>query len=217
MAAFGKAKPKLKRENTDTSSADVSAAASPAADSLMLDVSEDEEDSYVPPVVDKEKVDEGRKARKEREAALKRMMEDDDGEDEDVVEKVEEKTESEDAEDDDVMDIENPVVKAKAEEQKEYVEVSNGRRRGRRRVMKKKTIKDEEGYLGKFRIGVLIWLLLKLNVVTREEPAWESFSEDEPVAKKKAPSASSFGSTKGKKPAGKGGQGNIMSFFGKKT
>jgi DNA polymerase delta subunit 3 len=27
--------------------------------------------------------------------------------------------------------------------------VQNGRRRGKRRVMKKKTVKDEEGYLGK--------------------------------------------------------------------
>jgi DNA polymerase delta subunit 3 len=31
----------------------------------------------------------------------------------------------------------------------ESVVVSNGRRRGRRRVMKKKTERDEEGYLGK--------------------------------------------------------------------
>ena len=30
------------------------------------------------------------------------------------------------------------------------VSVSNGRRRGRRKVMKKKMIKDEEGYLGMF-------------------------------------------------------------------
>ena len=47
--------------------------------------------------------------------------------------------------------------------------------------------------------------------MTREEATWESFSEDEPAPKKKpaAPVA------KGK--AGKGqGQGNIMSFFGKK-
>jgi len=29
------------------------------------------------------------------------------------------------------------------------VTVSGGRRRGKRRVMRKKTIKDEEGYLGK--------------------------------------------------------------------
>lgn len=36
----------------------------------------------------------------------------------------------------------------KAEEPAPTVTVQNGRRRGRRRVMKKKTVKDEEGYLG---------------------------------------------------------------------
>jgi DNA polymerase delta subunit 3 len=30
------------------------------------------------------------------------------------------------------------------------VSVENGRRRGRRRVMKKKKVKDEDGYLGKY-------------------------------------------------------------------
>ncbi|CAD0095055.1 unnamed protein product [Aureobasidium vineae] len=34
------------------------------------------------------------------------------------------------------------------EEPEETVTVSDGRRRGRRRVMKKKTVQDEEGYLG---------------------------------------------------------------------
>jgi DNA polymerase delta subunit 3 len=34
------------------------------------------------------------------------------------------------------------------DDEKPTVTVSNGRRRGRRRVMKKKTVKDEEGYLG---------------------------------------------------------------------
>ena len=36
----------------------------------------------------------------------------------------------------------------KVEEPEPTVTVQNGRRRGRRRVMKKKTVKDEEGYLG---------------------------------------------------------------------
>lgn len=36
------------------------------------------------------------------------------------------------------------------EEPQETVTVTDGRRRGRRRVMKKKTVQDEEGYLGKF-------------------------------------------------------------------
>lgn len=90
---------------------------------------------------------------------------------------------------------------------------SNGRRRGRRKVMRKKTTRDADGYL-----------------VTKEEPAWESFSEDEvqpPVKKAKpatpavrsAPAAST--GEKGDKASGtakkgKVGQGNIMNFFAKK-
>lgn len=46
---------------------------------------------------------------------------------------------------------------------------------------------------------------------------WESFSEDEPAPKAKPkPVAVASTSSKGKKPAAKVGQGNIMSFFGKK-
>lgn len=41
----------------------------------------------------------------------------------------------------------NPKAQTK-EEPEETVTVSDGRRRGRRRVMKKKTVQDEEGYLG---------------------------------------------------------------------
>ena len=39
---------------------------------------------------------------------------------------------------------------AKKEEGKEHVTFVGGRRRGRRQVSKKKTIKDDEGYLGMF-------------------------------------------------------------------
>ncbi|KAG8527465.1 uncharacterized protein KY384_007617 [Bacidia gigantensis] len=52
--------------------------------------------------------------------------------------------------------------------------------------------------------------------VTKEEPAWESFSEDEPPPTKDKTLSSSAASAKAKKAAGKPGQGNIMSFFGKK-
>ena len=54
--------------------------------------------------------------------------------------------------------------------------------------------------------------------MTKEEPAWESFSEDEPVPAAKPRLSSSMASTVGrpKKAATKPGQGNIMSFFGKK-
>lgn len=52
--------------------------------------------------------------------------------------------------------------------------------------------------------------------VTKEEPVWESFSEDEPmVAKPKANSAMA-NMEKLRRGPGKAGQGSIMSFFGKK-
>jgi DNA polymerase delta subunit 3 len=53
------------------------------------------------------------------------------------------------------------------------------------------------------------------DIVTREEAAWESFSEDEPAFKKAKPTPAP--AAKGaKKSTAKPGQGNIMSFFGKK-
>lgn len=53
------------------------------------------------------------------------------------------------------------------------------------------------------------------RIVTKEEAVWESFSEDEPVAPKPRV-ATQPTTSKGKKSAAKAGQGNIMSFFGKK-
>lgn len=52
--------------------------------------------------------------------------------------------------------------------------------------------------------------------VTKEEPVWESFSEDEPAPTEKTPASTASSSAKAKKSGGKPGQGNIMSFFGKK-
>lgn len=107
------------------------------------------------------------------------------------------------------------------QDQEPEVTISNGRRRGRRKVMKKKTTRDAEGYL-----------------VTREEAAWESFSEDEPIpqprqqpevknlmgsgagpGEKSADGAGASGAdkaTKDKARKAKPGQGNIMNFFVKK-
>ncbi|KAE9371793.1 hypothetical protein N431DRAFT_484249 [Stipitochalara longipes BDJ] len=175
--SFAKAKPKLKREGTDSSVVE---------DSPMRDVDdEDEEETYVPPPQpSKEIVDSDRKARKEREEKLRRMMEEEEDEDEvEVVEKPKEKA---------------MVKEESVEPEEEKSVVSGGRRRGRRRIMKKKTVKDAEGYL-----------------VTKEEPVWESFSEDEAPAPAK-PKVSASSTTKGKKSTAKTGQGNIMSFFGKK-
>ena len=103
----------------------------------------------------------------------------------------------------------------KKQEPEETVTVSDGRRRGRRRVMKKKTVQDEEGYLGMSEsLRTKIHLELTQFTVTREEAAWESFSEEEPAPKKAKASAAPT-TAKTKKAAPKG-QGNIMSFFSKK-
>jgi DNA polymerase delta subunit 3 len=103
-----------------------------------------------------------------------------------------------DAETDDkesgAMDV-SQEVSSKKEQEVPTVSTQGGRRRGRRQVKKKKTIKDEEGYL-----------------VTKEELVWESFSEDEPAPPLKTKLTATKGADKGK-----GGQkGNIMSFFSKK-
>lgn len=105
-------------------------------------------------------------------------------------------------------------------EQEKPATVSGGRRRGRRKVMKKKTLRDEEGYLGwfpPFICGPRSLRSLIRSAVTKEEPAWESFSEDEPPPKETTlTSTPSSISTKGQKTTAKKGQGNLMSFFGKK-
>ncbi|KAF2672378.1 hypothetical protein BT63DRAFT_411653 [Microthyrium microscopicum] len=90
-------------------------------------------------------------------------------------------------------------------EETEHATVTNGRRRGKRQVVKKRTFEDEDGYL-----------------VTREEMEWESFSEDEPApaptkkVKLSAASTASSGPNKKKSTGAPSKQGSIMSFFGKK-
>lgn len=117
-----------------------------------VDDDDDEEDTYVPPPQKaREEKGEGesdRQSRKAREAALKAMMEDSDGEEEVKVGKRPEVEENE-------VEVETPDVEMKDETPPAPV-VSDGRRRGRRRVMKKKTVKDEDGYLGELclcRVG----------------------------------------------------------------
>ena len=120
-----------------------------------------------------------------------------------------------------------PIPTPKEPSPEPAVTVTGGRRRGRRKIMKKKTIKDEEGYLGLCPSRQALLRLSHSNtnllsyLVTKEEPAWESFSEDEPGPTKERTPASTAASAssmaaKGKKTGGKPAQGNIMSFFGKK-
>ena len=196
LKSFAKAKPKITREDTATDSEE----ASVLEDEPINNMSEDEEESYVPPAPSSEIAASDRKSRKEREAALKRMMEDEEG---NLVA----------ASEPEVDDVEPLEAERSVKEEEPVIEVSGGRRRGRRKIIKKKTVKDDEGYLGLFpRSHVSIKRLI--HVVTREEAVWESFSEDEPAPPKmKAQPASN---PKAKKLPAKVGQGNIMSFFGKR-
>ncbi|EFX04516.1 hypothetical protein CMQ_1444 [Grosmannia clavigera kw1407] len=196
MQAFAKgaaaAKPKKKEP--------VVVAKEDTAMALSDDGGDDDDDELLP----KPQTGHGVKSRKEREEELLKMMEEDDDEEKSE----EDEKEGENALMEDLLeDTEEPSA-PEAPEKEEITEVistttGDGRRRGKRRVMRKKMIEDEGGYL-----------------VTIQEPGWESFSEDEAPPPKPAqpakPAQKSHSTTpaaKAKKPAG---QGSIMSFFSKK-
>ncbi|TGO40035.1 hypothetical protein BHYA_0043g00210 [Botrytis hyacinthi] len=187
--AFAKTQPKkAKIEETESSIKD---------DTAMKDVSDDdEEDTWMPAPVSKETKSQDRSSRKATQERLRKMMEDDDEEEEEE-EAAEEKAAPSPAPETPAEELEEEKEPEETKEEEPVATTSSGRRRGRRRVMKKRTVKDEDGYL-----------------VTKQEAAWESFSEDEPAPAPKAKAAPV--STKPKKDAPKKGQGNIMAFFGKK-
>ncbi|WYZ45091.1 hypothetical protein EsH8_VIII_000407 [Colletotrichum jinshuiense] len=187
-AAIASSKPKETPSKATTNS--------PANNSPALSDDGEDDDEDIPAA--KSSANSGRKSRKDREAELKQMMEESEDE-EDPEDKEEEPV------DEPMEEAPEPEVEAKVEPEPAEIVSStgDGRRRGKRRVMKKKQIMDDQGYL-----------------VTIQEPAWEEFSEDEappPPTKPKPSSAPSSGSqaSKPKKAAPKG-QGNIMSFFSKK-
>ncbi|CAD6448749.1 6806d994-e46a-4318-bff7-36fbd8e02c57 [Sclerotinia trifoliorum] len=188
--AFAKTQPKkAKIEGTDSSAKEV--------DTPMKDASDDDdEDTWMPAPVRKETKANDRKSRKETQERLRKMMEDDDEEEEE--EEEEKEAAPSPAPETPMEESGEEKAPEEAKEEEPAATTSNGRRRGRRRVMKKKTVKDEDGYL-----------------VTKQEQAWESFSEDEPLPASKAKSSVPT-TSKAKKDASKKGQGNIMSFFGKK-
>ena len=192
--SFSKPKSIFKEETTDNSTAESLTSISQESareqeDNLRRDDSDDEQEKYI----SENRADpKARSTRSQRMEQLRKMMDDDDEEMEDT-----DKGANIDAQQD-LAAIE-PLAQREPTTKPAPVG-SGGRRRGRRKVMKKKTIRDEEDYL-----------------VTKEEPAWESFSEDEPDAQNERVPFSSAASSKGKKTGGaKPGQGNIMSFFGKK-
>ncbi|KAI5362716.1 Putative DNA polymerase delta subunit 3 [Septoria linicola] len=193
--AKGAASAKAKKSDSEQSSKAPSPA--PVQDVDMTGFSDDDEDDADSGLPDDPEVKEpSGPTKQDRKADLEAMMDMDDEPMEDAAPTPEAEQDG-DAGEHDEGAIDKPTAK---EESKETLTVENGRRRGRRRVMKKKTVKDEEGYL-----------------VTREEAAWESFSEDEPAPKKAKVSAPAAPTNKtAAKKGGKPGQGNIMSFFGKK-
>ncbi|KAK4651693.1 hypothetical protein QC762_601245 [Podospora pseudocomata] len=192
MAAFSKAAALPKKEKS-------SKPASPAVTETNTPALSDEDDDEEEMPQPKARPKPGSKTKKQREEDLRRMMEEDDSEETPASERAESPEEPEP----EPMEAEEEAPEP-VEEEKEVVETtSNGRRRGKRRVMRKKQIMDEQGYL-----------------VTIQEPGWESFSEDEapppPKVVKTTSSASSTQGSKAKRPAAKG-QGSIMSFFSKKA
>ncbi|CEJ95147.1 hypothetical protein VHEMI10645 [[Torrubiella] hemipterigena] len=167
---------------------------------LSDDGEADDEDMPVPANKKSDaEIEVSRQARKNREDELRRMMEEDEDEEE---EKEDEDEEMEEPEPEPEAEPAAP-VKEEKEPQEVVSSTGDGRRRGKRRVMKKKRILDDQGYM-----------------VTIQEEGWESFSEDEAPAKKAAAPTSTPASSapKSKRPpaSSKGSQGSIMSFFGKK-
>lgn len=189
--AKAKGKPKETAKSRESTPA-------PIEDDAMQGMSEDEGDPDDEPEVkvDEEKNEAARKAREERAERLRKMMEDDDEDMPDApaapatVEPQAEATPTDTADTPDASQSATAAPPAST--------TQNGRRRGRRRVMKQKKVKDEDGYL-----------------VTIEETVWESFSEDEPEPKKQKPAPAKPSSSAKGKPAGKKGQGSIASFFKK--
>ena len=227
-------KPKLSREDTGTSASGTEDTKMTDADeegesedeALFLDTKTKK------PATSKKRGSDAKKERDDKAAKLRRMMEDDD--EEPAVPTVEDASGVKagapilnDSDNDEQMaggneevawsesDTERerqnaPAKDNSAQQHEENIETEPKRRRGKRKVMKKKTMKDEDGYL-----------------VTKEEAVWESFSEDEPEPKMPKPSfptSTTKGSSQAKnvvgkgngKPAGSGKDGGIMSFFGKR-
>jgi DNA polymerase delta subunit 3 len=227
-------KPNFKRQDTGTSTSgtdtkitDADEEGESEDESLFLDTNTKK------PATSKKRSSDAKKERDDKAAKLRKMMDSDD--EEPAVPNVENASGVKagapilvDSENDEQMadgneevawsesDTEKDRQKApakdnSAKQEEESVKTEPKRRRGKRKVMKKKTMKDEDGYL-----------------VTKEEVVWESFSEDEAEPKKpkalfpssSAKSSSQIKGTAGKsggKPAGSGkGGGGIMNFFGKK-
>ena len=127
----------------------------------MLSEGDDDEGEDMVPLSNAVADEAHRKARAERAEQLKNMM-DDDGKacppsdihcyaygvpDEEMADAPPAEAKTAEEEEEEAAPIDKAAA-PQVEEKEAFVEVSGGRRRGRRRVMKKWTMKDEEGYLG---------------------------------------------------------------------
>jgi DNA polymerase delta subunit 3 len=139
--------------------AEESQAAAEAEDAAMGGFSDDDDEyagSGLPEELAEVKEPAG-ESKSDRKARLEAMMdaEDEEMEDAAATPSVATPADTTDSQHDDGA-IDGSAMDTK-DEPKETVTVENGRRRGRRRVMKKKTVKDEDGYLGMiFNTNVLV-------------------------------------------------------------
>lgn len=156
MSSFAKTKPpkpkpEPKKEEEDTPMSD--------------DGEADDADVPAPKKASEKEVASLREAKKEREDALKRMMEEDDEEEEDE-DKDEEEKEEEEEPDEEMTEAPEPEPESEPKkEDQEPAEVisstESGRRRGKRRVMKKKRIMDDKGYMGKLFFLLIVYIGLE--------------------------------------------------------
>lgn len=158
MQSFAKAAAKPKKADTPQP-AEPSAA---EEDSSMPAMSDDGEDDSVAMPEPKGESEEARKSRKQRQDDLKRMME--------------ESSEDEEPEKEDTP-MEEPEEEAPAPEPEKkedagpaevIASTGDGRRRGKRRVMTKKTVMDDQGYLGKSH---LLCLMFNLSLIPVQSPS----------------------------------------------
>ncbi|KAG0642096.1 DNA polymerase subunit Cdc27 [Tuber brumale] len=171
---------------------------------VRMELDSEEEESDFEPTLLRDAAEDARK-RREKDDELTKMMEMSD-DDEDIKPKPkgrvkEEVREEEEEGAEEVQEVETPPESKPVELPTGSVVnavTEGGRRRGRRKINKKVQVKDEDGYL-----------------VTKLEPAWESFSEEEPAPKPK-PKPKPAPKSKKKNAGPVTGQGSINSYFYKK-
>jgi DNA polymerase delta subunit 3 len=175
--SFAKTAPVTKKPAPTQSKNDSQASAASVQDTNMTGFSDDDDeadDASLPEELfakDSQAESSG-KSKKDREAELQAMMEQDDDEDEEAAKsKADGEDGDQDAEMDDADALESQdsstkkadAPEADVEEEEPKVIVQNGRRRGKRRVPKKRTVRDEEGYLGKNGQSLLLQPLHRSN------------------------------------------------------